>query len=103
MILHYMRLVEISLALRPATDLSPLRGWLAFILATHGLRRGLHSFAPSELKRWRQPTSGAEAPLFHEADFAGGRRHTGCLESVARSPHESRAPHRTADSSLRSE
>ena len=31
--------------------LSPLRGWLIFHLATHGLRRGLHSFAASRLDR----------------------------------------------------
>jgi len=33
--------------------LTPLRGWSIFLLTAHGLRRGLYSFAPSELARTR--------------------------------------------------
>jgi hypothetical protein len=36
-------------AIDQAGIITPLRGWLIFFVATHGLRRGLYSFAASRL------------------------------------------------------
>src|SRR5262249_37319270 len=52
--------------------LSPLRGWFPLLLfMTHGLRRGLHSFAPSELGLLLFLLSGFLLALVELSHYAG--------------------------------